>query len=246
MRRALGARVPSARRCSPALPLLDRHLEALHGPVGPELASGAYGPLGQVADRRTASRPGGPCRACAPRARASPGATARGGARAGACSRRAGARRPRSAPPPGAWSGRRRGPGRRTGSGSRRARTASPRATRGPSGSRRIGRAGHRRGRAAVRVVAAWAGRASGAAAIRAPFAGAATPARLRTGRPSAPDRPRSAPSASSMRSSWLYLATRSERDGAPVLIWPQPVATARSAIVTSSVSPERCDMTAV
>ena len=26
------------------------------------------------------------------------------------------------------------------------------------------------------------------------------------------------------MRSSWLYFATRSERDGAPVLIWPQPV----------------------
>ena len=48
------------------------------------------------------------------------------------------------------------------------------------------------------------------------------------------------------MRRSWLYFATRSDRDGAPVLIWPQPVATARSAIVTSSVSPERCDMTAV
>jgi len=36
------------------------------------------------------------------------------------------------------------------------------------------------------------------------------------------------------MRSSWLYLATRSDRAGAPVLIWPQPVATARSAIVVS------------
>src|SRR5215217_1865707 len=55
-----------------------------------------------------------------------------------------------------------------------------------------------------------------------------------------------SAPSASSMRSSWLYFATRSEREGAPVLICPQPVATARSAIVVSSVSPERCDITAV
>src|SRR5207244_11429106 len=55
-----------------------------------------------------------------------------------------------------------------------------------------------------------------------------------------------SAPSASSIRRSWLYLATLSERDGAPVLIWPQPVATARSAIVVSSVSPERCEMTAV
>ena len=31
---------------------------------------------------------------------------------------------------------------------------------------------------------------------------------------------------------------------GAPVLIWPAFVATARSAIVVSSVSPERCDMT--
>ena len=35
-------------------------------------------------------------------------------------------------------------------------------------------------------------------------------------------------------------MATRSERDGAPVLIWPAPVATARSAMVVSSVSPER------
>src|SRR6185436_5636220 len=42
------------------------------------------------------------------------------------------------------------------------------------------------------------------------------------------------------MRSSWLYLATRSPRAGAPVLIWPQLVATARSEIVVSSVSPER------
>src|SRR5688572_26506541 len=32
-----------------------------------------------------------------------------------------------------------------------------------------------------------------------------------------------SSPRASSIRSSWLYLATRSERDGAPVLICPQP-----------------------
>jgi hypothetical protein len=41
------------------------------------------------------------------------------------------------------------------------------------------------------------------------------------------------------MRSSWLYFATRSDRAGAPVLIWPQPVATARSAMVVSSVSPD-------
>ena len=46
--------------------------------------------------------------------------------------------------------------------------------------------------------------------------------------------------SSSSMRSSWLYLATRSVRLGAPVLIWPALTATAMSAMVASSVSPER------
>ena len=48
------------------------------------------------------------------------------------------------------------------------------------------------------------------------------------------------------MRSSWLYFATRSLRAGAPALIIPQFVATARSAIVVSSVSPLRCDITDV
>ena len=47
-------------------------------------------------------------------------------------------------------------------------------------------------------------------------------------------------PSSSSMRSSWLYLATRSVRLGAPVLIWPALRATEMSAMVVSSVSPER------
>ena len=42
------------------------------------------------------------------------------------------------------------------------------------------------------------------------------------------------------MRSNWLYFATRSVRDREPVLIWPAFVATAMSAIVASSVSPER------
>src|SRR5256885_3718528 len=37
------------------------------------------------------------------------------------------------------------------------------------------------------------------------------------------------------MRISWLYLAMRSERDSEPVLICPQLVATARSAMVESS-----------
>ena len=46
--------------------------------------------------------------------------------------------------------------------------------------------------------------------------------------------------SSSSMRSSWLYFATRSEREGAPVFIWQVLSATARSAIVVSAVSPER------
>ena len=47
-------------------------------------------------------------------------------------------------------------------------------------------------------------------------------------------------PSSSSIRRSWLYFATRSVRLGAPVLIWQVFSATARSAIVVSSVSPER------
>ena len=41
-------------------------------------------------------------------------------------------------------------------------------------------------------------------------------------------------------------MARRSDRDREPVLIWPELVATAISAIVLSSVSPDRCDITAV
>ena len=47
-------------------------------------------------------------------------------------------------------------------------------------------------------------------------------------------------PSSSSILRSWLYLATRSVRAGAPVLICPAFMPTAMSAIVVSSVSPER------
>ncbi len=54
------------------------------------------------------------------------------------------------------------------------------------------------------------------------------------------------APSSSSMRSSWLYFAMRSVRLIDPVLICPEFVATAMSAIVASSVSPERCEVTDV
>ena len=57
------------------------------------------------------------------------------------------------------------------------------------------------------------------------------------------PGKRAAAPSSSSMRSSWLYLAMRSVRDAEPVLIWPAAVATARSAMNVSSVSPERCEM---
>ena len=39
-----------------------------------------------------------------------------------------------------------------------------------------------------------------------------------------------------------MYFATRSLLDGAPVLIWQVFSATARSAIVVSAVSPERCE----
>ncbi len=47
-------------------------------------------------------------------------------------------------------------------------------------------------------------------------------------------------PNSSSIRSNWLYFAMRSVREAEPVLIWPAPVATARSAMNVSSVSPER------
>src|ERR1019366_5563094 len=53
-------------------------------------------------------------------------------------------------------------------------------------------------------------------------------------------------PSRSSMRSNWLYFEMRSVRLAEPVLIWPALVATARSAMKGSSVSPERCETTAV
>ena len=46
------------------------------------------------------------------------------------------------------------------------------------------------------------------------------------------------------MRRSWLYLAIRSLREAEPVLICPVFRATARSAIVLSSVSPLRWDIT--
>src|SRR6266576_2159792 len=52
-------------------------------------------------------------------------------------------------------------------------------------------------------------------------------------------------PSSSAMRNSWLYFATRSVREPLPVLICPTPEATAKSAMNVSSVSPERCEITA-
>lgn len=47
-------------------------------------------------------------------------------------------------------------------------------------------------------------------------------------------------PNSSSIRINWLYFAMRSVRDIEPVLICPAFVATAKSAIVVSSVSPLR------
>src|SRR5690554_366190 len=49
-------------------------------------------------------------------------------------------------------------------------------------------------------------------------------------------------PRRSSILSSWLYLAVRSPRAGAPDLIWPAFVATARWEMNVSSVSPLRCE----
>lgn len=47
-------------------------------------------------------------------------------------------------------------------------------------------------------------------------------------------------PRKADIRRSLLYLAVLSPRQGAPVFIWPVPRPTAISAIVVSSVSPER------
>ncbi len=55
-----------------------------------------------------------------------------------------------------------------------------------------------------------------------------------------------SSPRASSILRSWLYLHILSVLLLDPVLIWPELTATAKSAIVESSVSPERCEMTVV
>ena len=63
---------------------------------------------------------------------------------------------------------------------------------------------------------------------------------RVRTVGPARAREPRS----SSIRNSRLYLASRSERATEPILIWPAAVATARSAIVVSSVSPDRAETT--
>src|SRR6266540_7494089 len=78
------------------------------------------------------------------------------------------------------------------------------------------------------------------------PLPAPGTPHRRTSRKGLAPAYRAESPKASSMRSSWLYFAVRSERAGAPVLICPAPVATARSAIVASSVSPERCEITVV
>src|SRR5271165_637832 len=51
-------------------------------------------------------------------------------------------------------------------------------------------------------------------------------------------------PSSHSISSSRLYFAIRSLRQSDPVLICPPPMATAKSAMNGSSVSPDRCDTT--
>lgn len=49
-------------------------------------------------------------------------------------------------------------------------------------------------------------------------------------------------PSSSSILRIWFSLAKRSDLQGAPVLIWPHRSPTTISAMVTSSVSPDRCE----
>ena len=58
------------------------------------------------------------------------------------------------------------------------------------------------------------------------------------------PDQTAPVSSSSSIFNNLLYFAVRSERESEPVLMCRHPRPTARSAMVVSSVSPERCDMT--
>ena len=46
-------------------------------------------------------------------------------------------------------------------------------------------------------------------------------------------------PNSSSILKSWLYFATLSVLEREPVLIWPEPIDTAKSEIIVSSVSPD-------
>jgi hypothetical protein len=68
----------------------------------------------------------------------------------------------------------------------------------------------------------------------------AALHARQANGEPN----PAAAPSSASISSRRLYFAMRSLRLAEPVLIWPPPIATVKSARNESSVSPERCETT--
>ena len=61
---------------------------------------------------------------------------------------------------------------------------------------------------------------------------------------PAAGAPPAALPNSTSISSSRLYLAIRSLRQAEPVLIWPPPMATAKSARNASSVSPDRCETT--
>lgn len=49
-------------------------------------------------------------------------------------------------------------------------------------------------------------------------------------------------PNSSSILNSWLYFASLSDRQGAPVFICPEPNPTTKSAIKLSSVYPDRCE----
>jgi|TARA_B000000460_G_scaffold79201_1_gene55308 hypothetical protein len=65
----------------------------------------------------------------------------------------------------------------------------------------------------------------------------------LQWGKPLSPANEAVEPSSSSIIISLLYFETRSDLQREPVLICPAPVATAKSAIVVSSVSPDRCEI---
>lgn len=132
------------------------------------------------------------------------------------------------------WPGRSSGPAPRrwAGGGSSRRRKPQPR----PAPPQCAAAAGVEGGRRRTVRMSAGLGVAPGGLAWWAHRAGHPC---FACGRAPRPSQPAALSPPHRSQPTWLYLARRSERQGAPVLIWPVHRPTARSAMKLSSVSPD-------